>query len=217
MKSGWAFAGPGCDAIISPASFRRLFLMYIDICKSELRLFIYKIITIMHEEVKKLQKIAGILKEGDDIDLSDTPQFRDPRTDKERKIMRMPKVSFEFGKRIKRGGYGVKGTYDELKDRLSRSSRENTDGLMDRLGITWNEMIIYHPTFNDIHLGKRVSTNKLFAILGTDGSGKQYMYDRAGHGGGAYSKLYSLGGTRVFASAALNMTPQDFKEDRETL
>ncbi len=170
----------------------------------------------MHVEIKRLQKIAGILKENDDIDLSDTPQFRDNRSDKERKIMRMPKVSLEFGKRIKRGGYGVKGTYDELKDRLSRSSRENTDGLMDRLGITWNEMIIYHPTFNDIHLGKRVSTNKLFAILGTDESGKQYMYDRAGHGQGAYSKLYSLGGTRVFASAALNMTPQDFKEDRES-
>lgn len=211
MKPGPALEGPGWEAIISPASLRRLFFMYIDICKSGSRLFIYKLSTNMHKEVKRLQKIAGLLEAKKAfVDLTNVPKFSAHDVDE---INNLPVVSLKIG-RIERGGNGIQGTYDQFKDTLTRPSREKIDAIANKLGITWNEMIVYYDI--ERHWGG-TSIHRLFAILGRDQTGKLYMYDRAGIGPGAYSKLYSLGGTRVLASAALNMTPQDFKEDRESL
>jgi len=164
-------------------------------------------------EIQRFRKIAGLL--GEDIELSDTPDFS--ISNKERlaaKIQRMPKVELTIGKRIKRGGHGKKGTYDEFKDELRKDSRQKIDALAQHLGITWNEMIIYYIVeegYQRAHLYIDPIIYKLFAILGRDQEGKLYMYDRYGFDRGAYSKLYSQGGTSVMASYGLDMTPQDFK------
>jgi hypothetical protein len=109
--------------------------------------------------------------------LTAEPRFRDAE-----------EVFMQFG-RIRRGGLGVESTYDELKDKLSTVSRRNADTVAAKLNLTWNTMIIYQ-----VPDGDKMTT--LFAIKGTDSSGKEYMYDRAGLGAGGYSKIYSLGGTK---------------------
>ncbi len=121
-------------------------------------------------------------------------------------------VSMQFGKRIKREGPGIKGTYDELKNKLSKVSRSNADTVAQKLGITWDNMIIYTV------FGTDDQPTTLFAIHGIDKDGKEYMYDRAGIGAGGYSKLYSLGGTKVTVSAVTSadskLTSADFKESK---
>lgn len=128
---------------------------------------------------------------------------------KKLKIAGLPDVSLYFGKRIVRGGPGVEGTYEELKDQLTPHSRQQVEDVANSLGITWDRMIVYYEIDSS---GGSLYTNKLFAILGKDKEGKEYMYDRAGTGAGAYSKVYSIGGTKMPASQAISRTPADFKE-----
>lgn len=87
-------------------------------------------------------------------------------------------VQLNFGTRIKRGGPGIKGKYNDLKDYLTIASQQNLINTMEEKGITWDDMIIY-----------REYGDTLFAVLGKDKEGKDYMFDRAGHGQGSYSKL----------------------------
>jgi len=79
-------------------------------------------------------------------------------------------------RRIKRGGPGIKGNYNDLKKYLSSTSQKNLESYSEN--IKWDDMIIYRE------LG-----DTLFAVIGTDKAGQYYMYDRAGHGGGGWSKL----------------------------
>ncbi len=117
------------------------------------------------------------------------------------------KVFMQFG-RIKRGGFGIEGTYEELKSKLTSTSRNNADIVADKLNLTWDRMIIYQVPDYD-----KMTT--LFAIHGTDENGKEYMYDRAGIGGSGYSKIYSSGGTKVNVSNVVigATTAADFKEN----
>lgn len=87
-------------------------------------------------------------------------------------------VQLNFGTRIKRGGPGIRGKYNDLKDYLSIASQQNLVNTMEENGITWDDMIIY-----------REYGDTLFAVLGKDKEGREYMFDRAGHGQGSYSKL----------------------------
>lgn len=126
--------------------------------------------------------------------LTEKPRFADAE-----------EVYIQFG-RIKRGGLGIKSTYDDLKDQLTRISRTNADSVADKLNITWGTMIIYQVPYQN-------NMTTLFAIRGTDDKGKEYMYDRAGLGAGGYSKIYSAGGTKQNVSSVVSgqVTADDFK------
>lgn len=87
-------------------------------------------------------------------------------------------VHIDFGKRIRRGGIGIKGNYQDLKKYLTPTSQQNLIDNAKANNITWDDMIIY-----------REGLDTLFSVLGTDDRGRQWMYDRAGHGQGSYSKL----------------------------
>jgi hypothetical protein len=102
------------------------------------------------------------------------------------------KVGIIFG-RVKRGGPGIIGKYDDLKKYLTTTSQKRLQdysdgfrngGLFDDpdsgeyLEIKWDDMIIY-----------REEGDTLFAVLGKDQFGRKWMCDRAGHGSGSYTKL----------------------------
>ena len=158
-------------------------------------------------ENRRLRKIAGLLVEDeddDDLDLSDAPDFHVSKFEKAiRHITKLPQVSLEFKTKknnrsstIKRGGPGFKGTYEELKDKITNYSKKATEDVARKLGITWEEMIVFYVVD-----GRTV--NKLFAVIGRDQEGKRYMYDRYGLGAGSYSKLRPETGDPVFVQSFL--------------
>lgn len=87
-------------------------------------------------------------------------------------------VKMRFGNRIRREGPGIEGSYEDLKKYLTFTSQENLTAAAKRWNITWKNMIIYDE-----------GGDTLFSVLGTDRGGQYYMWDRAGHGQGSYSKL----------------------------
>ena len=120
-------------------------------------------------EIQRFRKLAGLITEARELIYIDE----------------LPEVSLEFRTRlntktstIRRGGPGFEGNYEQLKDKLTNYSRQATEDVARRLGITWSEMIVYYS-----------GRNKLFAIVGRDNEGRYYMYDRYGTGMGAYSKI----------------------------
>jgi len=99
----------------------------------------------------------------------------------------LPEVSITFG-RITRGGNGLKGKYKDLAPSLSKIGQDNLATTGDKLGVAWDDMIIYN----------REGTI-LYAATGKSADGKEFMFDKAGIGAGGYSKIYS-GKTKVNAS-----------------
>lgn len=86
-------------------------------------------------------------------------------------------VGFKFD-RVIRKGPGIKGDYKKLKNYLTPTSQHNLINVTDSKGITWEDMIIY-----------REGNDTLFSVIGKDPEGQMWMWDRAGHGNGSYSKL----------------------------
>jgi len=111
-----------------------------------------------------------------------------------------PLVRITFGRRT-RGGKGIEGKPEDLLPLIQSASQEKVYALGQKLGITWDKMIIY-----------KEDGDTLYALTGKDKSGKEYMIDRAGHGGGSYTKVYSGGGTNLTISRAIDSTPEDYKE-----
>ena len=111
-----------------------------------------------------------------------------------------PLVRITFGRRT-RGGKGIEGKPEDLLPLIQSASQEKVYTLGQKLGITWDKMIIY-----------KEDGDTLYALTGKDKTGKEYMIDRAGHGGGSYTKVYSGGGTNLTISQAIDSTPEDYKE-----
>jgi len=111
-----------------------------------------------------------------------------------------PLVRITFGRRT-RGGKGIEGKPEDLLPLIQSASQEKVYALGQKLGITWDKMIIY-----------KEDGDTLYALTGKDKTGKEYMIDRAGHGGGSYTKVYSGGGTNLTISQAIDSTPEDYKE-----
>ena len=119
-------------------------------------------------------------------------------------INKLQHVSFEFKTKknnrsstIKRGGPGFKGSYEELKDKITKYSRQATEDVARTLGITWDEMIVYYVVSGN-------TINKLFSVIGHNQEGTKYMYDRYGTGLGAYSKLRPENGDAIFVQSFLH-------------
>jgi hypothetical protein len=111
-----------------------------------------------------------------------------------------PLVRITFGRRT-RSGKGIEGKPEDLLPLIQSASQEKVYALGQKLGITWDKMIIY-----------KEDGDTLYALTGKDKTGKEYMVDRAGHGGGSYTKVYSSGGTNLTISQAIDSTPEDYKE-----
>ena len=121
-----------------------------------------------------------------EITVSKTSDSRSPRKFLEGQDL-YP-VSIPFGKITRGSAEGVKGPYSELKYGLTNISAKNLEAVSNKLGIEWDEMIIYKAD-DWSHPSKWIP---LFATIGKSKlNGQMFMYDIAGIGQSGYSKIYS--------------------------